>query len=995
MLSPGASELKFQMLSALTRELAIARKSSAGERTNQAKDGVRTRKKGGSFLYEFEELSGFPPDEGVEISFTVGAESTMGRFLGEINSKFVFELRDDIGAKIGEASVVSDPLFLLSKQINILTTDTPFENQVALASLGLADFGTARRLNLNETFMEGLNALQVSTLSVVADKPVTYIWGPPGTGKTTTMGSIVAALANSGQKVLLVSNTNLALDTALERCLDRYADSQEMGDGLMLRLGTMVKAELISKYSKKIDLDNLAEKASAPLRKRIEKTSIEIQKSKNRLSDLTENLRAFQRHLESSRASLDVRSKLTSQNLELSKLAGDLYNFNSEANDLDCELSESSARSSLSRIFSKHRNPGAIQIDIRSIKSKVDQTEKSIQRISSEISRLQGELGDVELRAKKSLLWLQKNPESAALPEKIESITLEVTSKELEIKALQEEISRKRVELLSRSRVVACTAYRPLLDKDIIGMSFDCVVVDEVSMLPLPLYFCTAHLAQSRIVVAGDFRQLPPIVRVGASSSPTPTPEEISDKKLREMMTDNAFTKSGIITDSNHGKKSAALIALRDQYRMREQISDLISETFYPDHTLRTAGEMTDKPTPWGNEPFIFFDTHSLEPESSTVNNRSRRNIVHALTVQAIAKRLLEDGWELSSTGDKSFGIVSPYAKQASFISGLLSTDPATHIKGGVSTVHRFQGNERDLMIIDLTKVASNSDPSLGSFIGHPDPLAPENAMWNVAISRARQHVIFVADSATLDLNSSSLIVQLFRKMQKNMARIDAKTIIDTEILTKQAPRSAKGSLAWFSDSSFYQGFQIDLESAKGKVLLASPFTTLEGTERWMQTFRDLHAKDVEIVGLTKPIEEKDLRTGPAALHANLETVFKELRLVSKMHEKLAVIDQRIVWLGSLNILSHKNASELMVRIESPDFAQSIIEEYQSNRFNRARPPKPTPAEMRARSGTKCQKAGCNGDMEIRPAGFSRRTGKTYEAFLSCSAYMQTGCKGY
>ena len=74
------------------------------------------------------------------------------------------------------------------------------------------------------------------------------MFGPPGTGKTTTMGSIVAALASLGQKVLLVSNTNLAIDTALERCLDRFNDVKELTGGEMLRLGTMVKPELIKKY---------------------------------------------------------------------------------------------------------------------------------------------------------------------------------------------------------------------------------------------------------------------------------------------------------------------------------------------------------------------------------------------------------------------------------------------------------------------------------------------------------------------------------------------------------------------------------------------------------------------------------------------------------------------------------------------------------------------------------------------------------------------------
>jgi hypothetical protein len=547
---------------------------------------------------------------------------------------------------------------------------------------------------------------------------------------------------------------------------------------------------------------------------------------------------------------------------------------------------------------------------------------------------------------------------------------------------------------MQNAKVIACTAYKPLLDKEIIAMKFDCVVVDEASMLQLPLYYCAAALAQKRIVIAGDFRQLPPIVRVGSNSSRGDSPAAAIEAEMKALMTENAFTKSGVIAKSKIGEKTTELIALRDQYRMREPISDLISETFYPEHTLRTVAEKKDKPTPWGNEAFLFFDTTSLEPESSTVNGKSRRNLMHALTVQAIAEQLFEDGWELKSTAKKSFGIITPYAKQSSFIESLLTTDPDKHVKGGISTVHRFQGNERDLMIIDLTKVASDSEPNLGSFIGHPDPLAPENAMWNVAISRARQHVIIVGDFPTLERNSSALISQLVTKMKKNMKVIDARTVINEELLmaSKAKPTSSTGSISWFTGEGFYKAFEKDLRGVKSKVFLASPFTTAQGTERWMQTFRDLRAKEVEIVGFTKPVNEKDAATNSAQIHTGLEGVFKELRPVSKMHEKLAVFDQRIVWLGSLNILSHKNSTEIMVRIDSPDFAQSIIDEYQNQRVSKGRPAKVYAPGKQPKVGDTCDRPGCGGKFAFRAAGVSKNSGRAYSAFLSCDNWRVNKC---
>ncbi len=991
MLSSRGTELQEGLVSALKRELEIAKKFSSGDRTNAVKDGVRTIVKEDSFLYEFEELSGFPPDEGVEVVFTVGEKTSNGRFLGEVNSKFLFELSEDLGEKIPLAKIVSDPLFLISRQISFLTSDSPFESEIALASLGLATSKPVERLSLDQNFMKGLNPLQADSLRVVATKPVTYIWGPPGTGKTLTMGSVVAALASMGQKVLLVSNTNLAIDTALERCMDRYSDVANIGDGVMLRLGTAVKPELIKKYGNKVDLDVIFLKEVAPLNKEISRISGILAKQKNSVSDNQESERKYQLHLNKTQGPDKARKKLIELREDAKKFKNNIPQIKNKISELETELNAASSKSGIGRLFSGKRNPGAINIDLDSEKSKQVQAKKALTRISGEMKEVEEEISEIEKQSASSTAWLAKNPNAKDLKNIINAEQIEIVKNETLIVEIQKQIAEKRAEILERARVIACTAFKPLLDKDVAAMKFDSVVIDEASMLPLPLYFCAASLAKSRIVVAGDFRQLPPIVRVGSQGAVPGSAEDLIDKSHRALMVENPFTKADVLGKFRRGEITDELIALRDQYRMREPISDLISTTFYPEHTLRTVAEKTDKPTPWGNESFILFDTTSLSPESSQVNGKSRRNLIHAIIVKAISEKLMEDGWELKATAKKSFGIITPYNKQSAIIEQLISSGSSEYIKGGISTVHRFQGNERDLMIIDLTKVSSNSEPGLGNFLGNPSALAPENALWNVAISRARQHVIVIADLPTLERNKSALISHLISKMKPNLKIIEAKTIIDTELLSRvgASPKSDKGSISWYTGESFYKAFSKDLVGAKSKVLLASPFTTNDGTERWMQTFRDLKARDVEIVGLTKPLSEKDNSDASEPLHKNLSSVFKELRDVPRMHEKLAVIDQKIVWLGSLNILSHRNASEIMVRIDSPDFAQSLIDEYQNGRFNKARGPKLTPEEMKKKIGKKCEVPGCNGQSELRPAGYSSAKRKAYDAFLGCTNWKE------
>ena len=44
------------------------------------------------------------------------------------------------------------------------------------------------------------------------------------------------------------------------------------------------------------------------------------------------------------------------------------------------------------------------------------------------------------------------------------------------------------------------------------------------------------------------------------------------------------------------------------------------------------------------------------------------------------------------------------------------------------------------------------------------------------------------------------------------------------------------------------------------------------------------------------------------------------------MHQKVVVIDRRIVWFGSLNPFSHSNTQEIMFRLESKDFTKQVME---------------------------------------------------------------------
>lgn len=64
------------------------------------------------------------------------------------------------------------------------------------------------------------NSAQLEALKIAATQPVSYIWGPPGTGKTSTLGFIIANYLLAGKRVLFASNTNRAVDIGLISTMD-------------------------------------------------------------------------------------------------------------------------------------------------------------------------------------------------------------------------------------------------------------------------------------------------------------------------------------------------------------------------------------------------------------------------------------------------------------------------------------------------------------------------------------------------------------------------------------------------------------------------------------------------------------------------------------------------------------------------------------------------------------------------------------------------------
>jgi len=130
-----------------------------------------------------------------------------------------------------------------------------------------------------------------------------------------------------------------------------------------------------------------------------------------------------------------------------------------------------------------------------------------------------------------------------------------------------------------------------------------------------------------------------------------------------------------------------------------------------------------------------------------------------------------------------------------------------------------------------------------------------------------------------------------------------------------------------FDKNSFMPVYANDIVNASREILIVSPFVTRKRSLQMLQDLAVAIGNKVKVIVVTRPAEDfKDRDTG--ALQSTLDMlkgagvsiVFK-----SKIHQKFAVIDQRVIWYESINLLSFGSAEESIMRLESANIANELI----------------------------------------------------------------------
>jgi hypothetical protein len=124
-------------------------------------------------------------------------------------------------------------------------------------------------------------------------------------------------------------------------------------------------------------------------------------------------------------------------------------------------------------------------------------------------------------------------------------------------------------------------------------------------------------------------------------------------------------------------------------------------------------------------------------------------------------------------------------------------------------------------------------------------------------------------------------------------------------------------SRSLYDHSTFFPRFLQDLEQCKTEVIIESPFITISRVNALLPHLKKLRRKNISILINTRNPAEHDFEYGKQAsiAIARLQDYGVQVLYTTKHHRKLAIIDRKVVWEGSLNILSYTNSCEIMRRI--------------------------------------------------------------------------------
>lgn len=910
---------------ALTHLIAEVREKGSGVRMISLTDGTLASAEVGSSIYKFPFEGDEDLFEGATVTAQIGGRQAEGNVVSVIAGKsLTVALRDDFGPSIASCILRVDNTAMLEAlrtRIEAVGKGDVTGFNTALADALIENAGAPQppdRTTPMPRMKDGraLRNRQEEAVRTALSNPVFYLWGPPGTGKTFTLSALVDLLFQAGKRILICSNTNQAVDQVLlSLCSHLKATNPKLlDDGAVIRIGRIALEKLQSEFGQYVNIDGIKERKAAELQRRREALQEQLNRLDRQFASAKQLADAF-RTLDQLKGALSEATAIASaaRQAEADAEARERQ-LDRRSRELVAELKDAENASILRRILK--RSADTVRADIEKNRLSFEQAREAITQArgrAAECARKEQGLKDGVVVTEAVVHGVDRR----AIDQQIavhHSLRQPIQTELNDIARKIEEIEKTAME---NARIIGATVTKLYLSPKMFS-NFDAVVVDEVSMVILPALYHAAGLAKEKVIVSGDPRQLPPIVQT-------------NQQAIFDLIGRDVFDVAGIARAG-----APRTVMLETQNRMAEPICRLISGDMYDDR-LRTdpRNPIDGKPPPAPfSQPLTIIDTSSVAPFSNRDPAGSRYNLMNALAVRNLVHHLAEQKI-VQKGGD--IGVISPFAAQAKLLQKVLEQMKKEDGVTVAGTVHRFQGDERRIVVIDIPD--SHGERHTGIWLQADNPDLTGAKLFNVAVTRAQDHLIFLANLRYLDkrLPGFSFLRGMLHAAQTQGRVVNVRDVLNFYPIANDLRRLGTRFTfdpkdleeGWYNERTFGPVIEADLAAAKKSALIFSGFVTPQRVAAYEALFRRKIAEGVTIRCVTRPpsnngsippADGKDALDGLEAMGCIVDTRYDT-------HQKAIVIDNRTVWHGSLNPLSHTTRTgEMMTRIENPAMAQQLID---------------------------------------------------------------------
>jgi very-short-patch-repair endonuclease len=627
-----------------------------------------------------------------------------------------------------------------------------------------------------------MNSEQREAVSRALTQPLTVITGPPGTGKSQVVTNLLANAAWQNKKVLFASKNNKAVDVVELRV-------NNLGPRpILLRMGSnqyqiKLRDYLQGMLSATAGPDELLDfDDTVATHKKLAERIRDVQSELNQVVALRNSVDAREQSVETFRAQLGDATFSRAREFDIAELQERFDELKEATKAIDNRaisfIDKVAWPFTKSRKFDRARqamsnlkddfqrmdiavpsvDPAKIDADARQAfidKAKVQvkavlqvaiyfhslkllQESETLESLNAQLRKLLDEVADNSERLWAS--WLKVSPSRLSQQDR-QLLAKYVSVIQMIMDAgsgrIEKSVWREYYKLNGQvSHLLSCWAVTSLSAKGklpFVPGYFDLVVFDEASQCDIASALPLLYRAKS-VVVIGDPMQLAHISSI----------QKKQDQQLLERFdlvgdyTQWAYSWNSLFDMSRSYAGGDDIVNLRDHHRSHANIVNF-SNSFFYEGRLRVATQYDKLRYPARDQAgvrWIDVKGETVRPQNGGAVNRPE--------AEAIVKELQHLIIDQNYRG--SIGVVSPFRAQANLVKELCYSDEALSrilddLEFLSDTVHRFQGDERDLIIFSPVVSAGAAVQTLGF-------LKRNGNLFNVAITRARAMLLVIGDQA-------------------------------------------------------------------------------------------------------------------------------------------------------------------------------------------------------------------------------------------------------